>query len=357
MSWKEKINNPSPTTTLLFGGETLNAIIDYFGAVDLTLAGSQLQNNADIATETVFATNTLKLWDSNKSNKIQFQTPDYTETKTWTFPSEAAIGPTDELMFKDAVQVITNKVINFNENTLSNLPNNSGIAASGTLVANGNATVYNIPHGLNQTPDFASVLPASDNARATYKVDINATNIVVTYASATTAGTNNISLRWFAGYVFNTVGSGGLPAGGPISKSGTGSATAFTIAHGLSPTPETYFVFPTTADAMGDYTLDIDATNITITYAIAPPNGSSNLGYVWGAGYVRAAQGFTPTSATILTNKTIGDFLSFDLQGSAPGNQVDSSDTLLYTKALNGTNNGLFTKIKKNNTIVEVQIA
>jgi hypothetical protein len=101
-------------------------------------------------------------------------------------------------------------------------------------------------------------------------------------------------------------GGGGFSAGGAIFKSGTGSQTVFTIAHGLTSTPDVYFALPTNTAARGDISYSVDATNITLTYPIAPASGTNNLSYVWGAGYTNVALStFTASSATTLTNKTI----------------------------------------------------
>jgi hypothetical protein len=100
--------------------------------------------------------------------------------------------------------------------------------------------------------------------------------------------------------------SGAFAAGGTISKSGNGSTTTFTIPHGLTPTPDVYFALPTNAAARGNISYSLDATNITLTYPVAPASGTNNLTYVWGAGYTNAAvPGLTASSSTTFTNKTI----------------------------------------------------
>lgn len=149
----------------------------------------------------------------------------------------------------------------------------------------------------------------------------------------------------------------GFAAGGPATFSGNASTTVFNIPHGLIPAPEVYFVEPTSSDARGTYDRSVSSTNITITYPIAPPSGSSNLTFIWGAGYIaQAIQGFTPGSITILTNKTIGDTLKFTKQGSTPSDP-STEDTILYVKAIDSTNNGIYVKTKKNSVIAEVQVA
>ena len=95
---------------------------------------------------------------------------------------------------------------------------------------------------------------------------------------------------------------------GTIAKSGDGTSVVISIAHGLSPTPDLFYALPLNAAARGIISYGIDGTNINLTYPIAPAAGTNNLSYVWGAGYVNSASGgFTPTSTTTLTGKTISE--------------------------------------------------
>ena len=193
VSWKDKIVGTNANTATLYGGVTIDQILDYFSGVDLSVAGTDSTGIADIATYTYFLTSALNIWDSNKSHSVKFQTPDWTSNKTITFPSQSAMQGSDELLLKDSVQVVTNKVMDYNSNTFQNFP--------------------------------------------------------------------------------------------------------------------------------------------------------------------LEAQGFTSTSETTLTNKTIGDELAFSLQVSAPSDPVDEDDSLLYMRDIDASNNGVFVKIKKNGSTVEVQIA
>jgi len=86
------------------------------------------------------------------------------------------------------------------------------------------------------------------------------------------SGSNNI-IRYNYGWK--------TEASGTATFSGDGSTTTFTIAHGLSAAPTSFYVTPTSADAAGSFYLTADATNITITYSIAPPSGTNNLTYNW----------------------------------------------------------------------------
>jgi hypothetical protein len=65
--------------------------------------------------------------------------------------------------------------------------------------------------------------------------------------------------------------------------SGNGSQTVFTIAHELVGTPKMAVVTAGSSDAKGDFYVTYDATNITVTYATAPPSGTNNVVLNWYA--------------------------------------------------------------------------
>lgn len=396
MSWKAKITGPEQTTGTQFGGITLNAVLDYFSGFDHTVGGTLPLNNVDIATETLFANNTLKLWDSNKSHKITFQTPDYTENKTWTFPDEAAMGATDQFVFKDTVQTLTGKVLNFTtSNTAQNIPK-SAISAPAVFTDQDNIlgahsfdlSQYTVPGSPASGARRVHVDPVSG------KLSVKRSDgIIVSLEEGTAAS------------------AGGFAAGSSITRSQTVSTnTIFTIAHGQPQIPDIVVVFPTTVDANADRTVTKDATNITITYNTPPPTGTNNLGFIWGAAYVNPdALLFNATSVTTMQNKTInvdqntikhsttntdGDllvyttnkyiplargsanyilavnsagtglqwiesqsnnFLKLTKQASAPADPA-LEDAVIYVKALDANNNGLFLKIKQQGAIVEMRL-
>jgi hypothetical protein len=70
---------------------------------------------------------------------------------------------------------------------------------------------------------------------------------------------------------------------GTATFSGNGTTTTFTIAHGLAGTPKSYRVEAGSADAKGDKYVTADATNLTVTFATAPPDGTNNVVLVWSA--------------------------------------------------------------------------
>lgn len=63
---------------------------------------------------------------------------------------------------------------------------------------------------------------------------------------------------------------------------GDGSATDFTFTHTANQTPAQVVVTPTTTDAVGDFHVSArDDTEVTITYASAPPDGSGSENLEW----------------------------------------------------------------------------
>ena len=69
--------------------------------------------------------------------------------------------------------------------------------------------------------------------------------------------------------------------GGSSTQSGNGSTKVFNIAHGLASAPTIPIAVAGSDDAIGPFKVTSDATNIIITYPVAPPNGTSNLIWRW----------------------------------------------------------------------------
>jgi hypothetical protein len=156
---------------------------------------------------------------------------------------------------------------------------------SNKSISGASNTLANIP--LNSLANVAIASPASGEV-----IQYNGAN----WVNAVAAGGGG-------------AGGGGFSAGGTITKSGNGTNNIISIAHGLSSTPEIFFALPLNDAARGIISYSADATNINIAYPIAPAAGSNNLSYVWGAGFANVAElGFTPTSTTTVTSKT----MSFD---------------------------------------------
>jgi len=72
---------------------------------------------------------------------------------------------------------------------------NFGIA---TFSGDGVTTVFNIAHGLTDTPTFYTAEPLTTDARASRLLSADATNITITFDTAPPSGTDNIKFSWKA---------------------------------------------------------------------------------------------------------------------------------------------------------------
>jgi hypothetical protein len=74
----------------------------------------------------------------------------------------------------------------------------TGGPKQGLYTANGTGaqTVFNIAHGLGAVPTFYWTSPVTPAAKAPYTVTKDATNLIMTFATAPVFGTNNIKLHW-----------------------------------------------------------------------------------------------------------------------------------------------------------------
>ena len=150
-------------------------------------------------------------------------------------------------------------------------------------------------------------------------------------------------------------GGGGMAAGGTVLRSGDATTTVFTIAHGLSPIPELYWAEAASDDAISNRRTTVTSTDIVVTYAVPPPAGTNNLTFHWAAGYINAASGgFTPSSTTEMTGKTVGDHLDFKRVATPANPSVDVGR--MYHRQIDSNNDGMFVKLKKAGSIVEVRI-
>jgi hypothetical protein len=70
---------------------------------------------------------------------------------------------------------------------------------------------------------------------------------------------------------------------GTATFSGDGTKTQFAIAHGLAMAPSKVYVTPGSSDAKGPFYVTVDATNIYVNYATAPPSGTNNVVLYWYA--------------------------------------------------------------------------
>ena len=70
-------------------------------------------------------------------------------------------------------------------------------------------------------------------------------------------------------------------ATGSETQSGNGSATSFTIAHGLGTTPSYFNAVANNAATANVQYITADSTNITVHYGSAPASGTDNLTWTW----------------------------------------------------------------------------
>jgi hypothetical protein len=75
----------------------------------------------------------------------------------------------------------------------------------------------------------------------------------------------------------------GAPKHGTATFSPNGSATAFTIAHGVGKIPTSKWVTPLNTASGRKPVLTADGTNLTVTYPVAPASGTNTLKLRWGA--------------------------------------------------------------------------
>ena len=331
VTWKTKISSSNPTSNAEYGGETIDSILDYHNDVDLSSAGADPNGFSKVATPTYYRSDALRLWDISQTHYVKFQTPEWTENHTITFPSESALPTTDEILLKDTPATIRFKTIDLNDNTVLNLPNQSGIIDSGTLVANGNTAIYNIPHGMTPAPDFANVDAASNDARGDFKFTIDSTNIVVTYTSATPAGTNNISLSWFAGYI-NVASAGFTPTSVDVLENktidrllNTIKNVAITASYTILKDVSTYYAINNRTGAIvSSGTTD---ASVQINAAINDiPTSNTHIG---NRIFIAAAQYECKTTITIDT-----DVHAVELVGEGPGTFLNFSPAGALTNGI-----------------------
>ena len=183
------------------------------------------------------------------------------------------------------------------------------------------------------------------------------------------SGTGKLSVKTSAGNSYSLEeqgggagGGGGMMAGGTATGTGTGSQKIFTIAHGMGTVPEVFFVEAASIEALGFFTRTADATNIILTYTIAPPTTSAGgLIYRWGAGMLASAlTPLSPTSIHTLINKTYQDAL-FNTYIDMTEQVTDPADPTLniirfYPKTIDAGNVGWYAKLEQNGAIEKVRM-
>ncbi|PAF31853.1 right-handed parallel beta-helix repeat-containing protein [Paenibacillus sp. 7516] len=165
----------------------------------------------------------------------------------------------------DGIRLEKSSFVTITSNNITGTTNGIQLSDDGITASKHNTISFNILDGGSARGIFFQ--NSSD-----FNVIIG--NIVINYtiASYSLVGSNNIS-------DFNLLRS----QKGRFTGSGNGSATTFTIPHGLSGTPTFLNVTAGSTAARGDYFVSADATNITVTYGTAPVSGTNNVVLYWDA--------------------------------------------------------------------------
>lgn len=247
--------------------------------------------------------------------------------------------------------------------------NFNSLSGSTTRSGDASTTVFTIAHGAGTTPTYASVVPSSVDALGDYRIDVDDTNITITYQSAPPTGTNNLEFFWI-------ISAGDLDplsvmSKGSATKSGDSSTTVFTIAHGMTSTPASAYVVPSSVDALGEYQVDVDPTNITITYQVAPATGTNNLSYYWmaiqstggvaGIGEVNTASNTGSTGTGVFKQKNVFDLEFYKLASANNRLTVALSGTDYLNLTINEANFNLanlggtaaWTQVSKSGSILD----
>jgi hypothetical protein len=193
------------------------------------------QANTFGAFDQSFPTSRLRVGDSDASHFYLFAGSNLAANRTITLP---LLTGNDTAVMEAFTQTLTNKTINTTDNSLTAtsqatgdvLTNNGSkfvrkargtalqvlrVNSGGTDVeyasldservgkhqanGNGSATVFNIAHGNGSTPTYAFISVAQSgttNPAIDHSFTVDATNIVVTFASAPSSGTNNVVIYW-----------------------------------------------------------------------------------------------------------------------------------------------------------------
>ena len=162
MTWK-KVNQSDAGTASKFGGNDLDKVSDAFNGADVT---DPIKYNTDI--NTLYAS-TNAAGDILKSNGTKYV----------------------RLARGTANQVLR---VNTGGTDLAYASLDSERVGKSTASGNGSTTVFNIAHGLGSNPTYTFVNCSSILTTFTYVTD--ATNIVVTFASAPASGSNNVVMYW-----------------------------------------------------------------------------------------------------------------------------------------------------------------
>lgn len=173
------------------------------------------------------------------------------------------------------IQVTCNDVYEptaITDNTLSILKLDGAGAISGVNFANNTVLGFDPSHRFKAAVE-------SIGAGTRTKIIVGMNNL----SNVATAWTGFTPANGIGNALYNGSATVNTSGAGKSTQSGTGSATAFTIAHALSATPSSVRVTPGSAAAAAAFYVTADATNITVTFTAAPASGTNNVVLNWSA--------------------------------------------------------------------------
>lgn len=141
--------------------------------------------------------------------------------------------------------------------------------------------VGNTGQGVTGTERITSICSVNTGSGTTSGITVVANTL--RYGVVATSGAGVVDGSKHGNAVYNGTTTAYTTNGGTSTKSGDGSTTAFTIAHGLTTTPKEFLVTAGSAVAAAPFYTTADATNITVTFVTAPVSGASNLVLNWRA--------------------------------------------------------------------------
>jgi len=150
----------------------------------------------------------------------------------------------------------------------------STLGSEHTTSGDGTTTSFTIPHSLESVPSAVSVAPASEDASTDFWVSSkSSTDLTITYGRAPPTGTDNLTFEVAVTGETNDFAS-------QVTKSGDGSTASFTVTHSLGSVPSVVSMTPASEDASTDFWVSSkSSTDLTITFARAPPTGTDNLAF------------------------------------------------------------------------------
>lgn len=254
----------APSTSTHIGGKWAVLLSSLLNGLDIELIDAS--KVPLIGTSFYFKSNRLRIQDEEGSHFIKFVLDNIDEGNNKTLRIRRFIeGDSDYLVTESEPATLVRKTINATSNAISNIRNGSIANDAGI--------------GWGKIDTTGSKLQDMKNVNTAALLD----GQVLQY---------NVSMdSWLPLTPPSNSSNTGI-VGGSVLHSGDGSTTVFTIPHGMSTTPTTISVEPASAAANANpFTRTVDATNITITYTVAPASGTNNLAYFWMASDASSTNG------------------------------------------------------------------